>query len=133
MTVRIKTLNQGDQEAVGALPGDHGWPGLTALGKVSRVSMRRPPLSLPRPWHLMQLALKSVDSLRKRLIGGGAAACFRRGCAARPEPPTAPSRRTNAVFANSGADQASCIKCHGRGKDKGGLRIDTAGDLAQGR
>src|SRR2546425_12245232 len=28
--------------------------------------------------------------------------------------------------------EASCIKCHGRGKDKGGLRIDTRETLLNG-
>src|SRR5258706_2942284 len=28
--------------------------------------------------------------------------------------------------------EASCIKCHGRGKDKGGLRIDTRETLLKG-
>src|ERR1700704_2614720 len=28
--------------------------------------------------------------------------------------------------------EASCIKCHGRGRDKGGLRLDTRGSFLKG-
>src|SRR5215813_10881142 len=50
------------------------------LRSVSRVSIRRPPLSLPRPWHLMQLASKIglisfVKSIRW-LAGGGSCATW---------------------------------------------------------